>query len=100
MSTLRIAAQWPSNITCKYCRTKHYYKYGSLIAIPYMLILFIAMFYVTAFSDSFVTFNNGIYTTSPLQLAVKFGGFILSFLVIGSIYALIIKKYLTLHIKN
>ena len=95
-SAIRLATQWPTKIRCKSCGANHRYRFGVLIAIPYTALLLLSFFYLSALSEKFVTIEDGIYTTSPLQLIVKFGGLAISYIIISLALGLTLKSTMDL----
>ena len=99
-AALRIAMYWPTKIPCKSCTTQHLYRFGHFIGVLYVLLLFLAVLIPISYSENFVHVENGIYSTSGVQLAVKFGGIFLAYLIVGFLYGKIMKKHFILRARN
>lgn len=96
ISALRIAMYWPSKISCKGCSAQHHYRFAHIIGVFYTLLLIIATLIPVAYSGNFENVRNGIYSTSGLQLIVKFGGMAIAFLVVGFAYGKFMKAFFVL----
>lgn len=97
---LQIAKYWPSKIRCKNCSALHYIRFGNIIGILYFFLIIVSAFIPIAYSSNFENVNNGIHSTSALQLGVKFGGIAIMYLLVGYIYGKFIKKFFILRTKN
>lgn len=97
ISWLRIAKSWPTNIKCKACTSRHYYRYGHIVGVLYLVILLPPMLLPLIYSGNFANVENGIHSLSALQAVVQFGGMFIIFLVVGFVYATIMRRYLTLY---
>lgn len=73
-TSLQIAFSWPTKISCKGCKTKHYFNHGNAVGILSVLMA------ITAGCAAILIMNavslaseaNGIYRMSGLQILVFF----------------------------
>ena len=97
ISALKIGIQWPTKITCKTCGARHYYRFGNLLGGIYLVLLLVSVVFIIGLSDQFANAQNGIYSTSPLQLIVKFGGMALAFVAVSYAFGVFLTRFSTLH---
>lgn len=70
---IRLAAYWPTAIPCKYCKTKHAFRYGHLIGIAFLLVMLPAIFAPAIIAPYFGRVEGNIHIAGPMQKAVYFG---------------------------
>jgi hypothetical protein len=82
------------------CGAKHLYHRGHILGSINLIAYFISTIWLFAFADGFANVSNGIYTTSGLQLAIKFGGLLLLFPVLGFTFGEILGRFFILRARN
>lgn len=96
ISAFQIALSWPTLIKCRSCLAMNGYQNSWLIGLIYIATGIAAVISMNVFSSQFSNVNNGIHTTSGLQLATLVLGPALILLVIGPIYLKILRRFFRL----
>ena len=99
-STLRIGLHWPTKIVCSSCGSAHYYRFGHIIGIIYLLLSLPCLALPLTYSGKFANVKDGIYTSSLMSYVAHIGGVIVVVLVGGFIFGTIMKNFSTLRTKN
>jgi hypothetical protein len=93
ISAFQIAVSWPTLIKCRSCLAMNGYQNSWLIGLIYIATAFAAVIAMNVFWSQFSNVNNGIHTTSGLQMASLVFGPALILLVVGPIYVRILRRF-------
>ena len=99
ISWLRVAAYWPTNIKCGKCSQRHFFRFGHMVGLIYLAFFIPLVLLPVSFASRFSNVENGIHSTSFVQLVVQYGSAVVVFLLVGLIYSQIIIRVMNLHAK-